>query len=37
MESGGEKEIKGYESKFIVQFESNTPAIDYNQWLKFKG
>ena len=37
MESQDEKEINENESKYILQFESNNPAIGYNQWPKFKG
>ena len=37
MESNDEKEINKNEAKFILQFESNNPAIGYNQWPIFKG
>lgn len=37
MESEDEKEINQNESKFILENQSNNPAIGYNQWPKFKG
>ena len=37
VESTDENEINQNESKFILKFESNNPAIGYNQWPKFKG
>jgi len=37
MESTDEKEINQNESKFILKFKSNNPAIGYNQCPKFKG
>ncbi len=30
-------EINSNESKFILEYQSNNPAIGYNQWPKFKG
>ena len=37
MESEDENEINKNESKFILEYQSNNPAIGYNQWPKFKG
>ncbi|MGB5964156.1 MAG: GIY-YIG nuclease family protein [Sulfurimonadaceae bacterium] len=37
MESEDTKEINQIESKFILEYQSNNPAIGYNQWPKFKG
>ncbi len=37
MESAESNEINENESKFILLFESNNPAIGYNQWPKFKN
>ena len=37
MESEDEKEINKNESKFILEYQSNNPAIGYNQLPKFKG
>jgi hypothetical protein len=37
MESEDENEINRCESKFIIEYQSNNPAIGYNQWPKFKG
>jgi hypothetical protein len=31
-----DKEINKKEVEFIIQFQSNNPAIGYNQWPKFK-
>lgn len=31
-----DKEINKMEVEFIKQFQSNNPAIGYNQWPKFK-
>ncbi len=36
-ESEDEKEINEKESKYILKYQSNNPAIGYNQWPKFKG
>jgi len=36
-ESEEEKEINEKESKYILKYQSNNPAIGYNQWPKFKG
>ena len=36
MESEDTKEINQIESKFILEYQSNNPAIGYNQWPKFK-
>jgi hypothetical protein len=35
-ESGDADEINRSESKYILEYESNNPAIGYNQWPKFK-
>jgi len=37
MESEDESEINSCESKFILEYQSNNPAIGYNKWPKFKG
>lgn len=37
MESEEIAEINSSESKFILEYHSNNPAIGYNQWPKFKG
>lgn len=37
LESEDEKEINQSESKFILEHQSNNPAIGYNKWPKFKG
>jgi len=37
MESEDADEINRCESKFILEYHSNNPAIGYNQWPKFKG
>jgi hypothetical protein len=37
MESEDADEINGRESKFILEYQSNNPAIGYNQWPKFKS
>ena len=37
LESEDAGEINGRESKFILEYQSNNPAIGYNQWPKFKG
>jgi hypothetical protein len=37
MESEDVAEINSRESKFILEYQSNNPAIGYNQWPKFKG
>ena len=31
------EEINSSESKLILEYQSNNPAIGYNQWPKFKG
>ncbi|MDO8291282.1 MAG: GIY-YIG nuclease family protein [Gallionella sp.] len=36
MESEDTEEINRSESKFILEYQSNNPAIGYNQWPKFK-
>lgn len=36
MESTDAGEINRLESKFILEYQSNNPAIGYNQWPKFK-
>ncbi len=36
-ESEDEEVINQKESKFILEYQSNNPAIGYNQWPKFKG
>lgn len=36
-ESQDEVEVNKNESKFILKFESNNPAIGYNRWPKFRG
>ena len=36
MESFDAEEINCIESKFILEYESNNPAIGYNQWPKFR-
>ena len=35
-ENLSDKEINKKEVEFIIQFQSNNPAIGYNQWPKFK-
>ena len=35
-EDASEKELSEKEVEFIRQFQSNDPAIGYNQWPKFK-
>jgi len=35
-ESDDVDEINRSESKYILEYESNNPAIGYNQWSKFK-
>jgi len=37
MSSVDSDEINQFESKFILEFQSNNPAIGYNRWPKFKG
>jgi hypothetical protein len=37
MESEDAAEINSRESKFILEYQSNNPAIGYNQWPRFKG
>jgi len=37
MESEDANEINRCEAKFILEYESNNPAIGYNPWPKFKG
>lgn len=37
MESEDEEVINQNESKFILKYKSNDPAIGYNQWPKFRG
>jgi hypothetical protein len=37
MESENAAEINSIESKFILEYQSNNPAVGYNQWPKFKG
>ncbi len=37
MESENAEEINRCESKYILEYQSNNPAIGYNQWPKFKG
>ncbi|MEK9173027.1 MAG: GIY-YIG nuclease family protein [Patescibacteria group bacterium] len=37
MESSDENEINKAESKYIIECQSNNPAIGYNQWPKFDG
>lgn len=37
MESEDEQVINQNESKFIFEYQSNNPAIGYNQWPKFKA
>ena len=37
MESDDASEINQLESKFILEYQSNNPAIGYNQWPKFKA
>ena len=37
LESEDEKEVNQKEPKFILEFQSNDPAIGYNRWPKFKG
>ena len=37
MESTDENEINKNESIFILKYQSNNPAIGYNQWPKYKG
>ena len=37
MESEDADEINRCESKFILEYQSNNPAIGYNQWPKFKS
>jgi len=36
LESEDAAEINSRESKFILEYQSNDPAIGYNQWPKFK-
>ena len=36
-ESEDEDEVNRRESEFIRQYQSNNPAIGYNQWPKFRG
>jgi len=36
MESEDENEINKNEANFILEYQSNNPAIGYNQWPKFK-
>ncbi len=37
MESEDAEEINRCESKFVLEYKSNNPAIGYNQWPKFKN
>lgn len=37
LESEDTNEINRCESKFILEYQSNNPAIGYNQWPKFRG
>jgi hypothetical protein len=37
MESEDATEINSREAKLILEYQSNNPAIGYNQWPKFKG
>ena len=37
MESEDVEEINRSESKYILEYKSNDPAIGYNKWPKFKG
>lgn len=37
MKSDNVNEINQLESKFILEYQSNNPAIGYNQWPKFKA
>jgi len=37
MESEDANEINQCESQFILEYQSNNPAVGYNRWPKFKN
>lgn len=37
MESEDEDEINKAESKYIIEYQSNNPAVGYNRWPKFNS